>query len=323
MPPAARVRGSPLVNRLGKALFQDRYLWLLAVPAVVYYILFHYLPMYGLLIAFKDFSPFLGILRSPWVGFVWFEQFFTSIHFVRTVRNTLLLNFYGFFFNFTVPIIFALLLNEVHNSLFRRWVQTISYIPHFVSIVVVVGLINAMFNTENGLVNTVLARMGVETVPFLILPGWFRPLYIGSDIWQHFGWRAIIYLAALTAIDQEQYDAAWVDGANRWQQLRFITLPGIAPTIIILMILYVGQMMSVGFEKIPADVRPRHLRDRGRDLHVRVSARHRRRRLQLRGGGRAVQLGDQPGADPDGQPDEQAVHGDQPVVSEWPRVGGS
>ena len=250
MTPVARVRGSPRANRLAKALFQDRYLWLLAVPAVVYYILFHYLPMYGLLIAFKDFSPFLGILRSPWVGFVWFEQFFTSIHFVRTVRNTLLLNFYGFFFNFTVPIIFALLLNEVHNSLFRRWVQTISYIPHFVSIVVVVGLINAMFNTENGLVNTVMARLGMETVPFLILPGWFRPLYIGSDIWQHFGWRAIIYLAALTAIDQEQYDAAWVDGANRWQQLRFITLPGIAPTIIILMILYVGQMMSVGFEKI-------------------------------------------------------------------------
>ena len=248
--PVARVRGSPRVNRLAKTLFQDRYLWLLAVPAVVYYILFHYLPMYGLLIAFKDFSPFLGILRSPWVGFVWFEQFFTSIHFVRTVRNTLLLNFYGFFFNFTVPIIFALLLNEVHNSLFRRWVQTISYIPHFVSIVVVVGLINAMFNTENGLVNTVLGRLGMEPVPFLILPGWFRPLYIGSDIWQHFGWRAIIYLAALTAIDQEQYDAAWVDGANRWQQLRFITLPGIAPTIIILMILYVGQMMSVGFEKI-------------------------------------------------------------------------
>lgn len=250
MPPVVRVRGSPRVNRLTKALIQDRYLWLLAVPAVVYYILFHYLPMYGLLIAFKDFSPFLGILRSPWVGFVWFEQFFTSIHFVRTVRNTLLLNFYGFFFNFTVPIIFALLLNEVHNSLFRRWVQTISYIPHFVSIVVVVGLINAMFNTENGLVNTVMGRLGMEPVPFLILPGWFRPLYIGSDIWQHFGWRAIIYLAALTAIDQEQYDAAWVDGANRWQQLRFITLPGIAPTIIILMILYVGQMMSVGFEKI-------------------------------------------------------------------------
>ena len=238
------------MNRVAKALLQDRYLWLLAVPAVVYYFLFHYLPMYGLLIAFKDFSPFRGILGSPWAGLVWFEQFFTSIHFVRTVRNTLLLNFYGFFFNFTVPIIFALLLNEVHSSLFRRWVQTISYIPHFVSIVVVVGLINAMFNSENGLVNTVLGRLGMEPVPFLILPGWFRPLYIGSDIWQHFGWRAIIYLAALTAIDQEQYDAAWVDGANRWQQLRFITLPGIAPTIIILMILYVGQMMSVGFEKI-------------------------------------------------------------------------
>ena len=238
------------MNRAAKALLRDRYLWLLAVPAVVYYFLFHYLPMYGLLIAFKDFSPFLGILGSPWAGLVWFEQFFTSIHFVRTVRNTLLLNFYGFFFNFTIPIIFALLLNEVHNSLFRRWVQTISYIPHFVSIVVVVGLINAMFNSENGLVNTVLARLGMEPVPFLILPGWFRPLYVGSDIWQHFGWRAIIYLAALTAIDQEQYDAAWVDGANRWQQLRYITLPGIAPTIIILMILYVGQMMSVGFEKI-------------------------------------------------------------------------
>ena len=238
------------MNRVAKAFLQDRYLWLLAVPAVVYYFLFHYLPMYGLLIAFKDFSPFRGILGSPWAGLVWFEQFFNSIHFVRTVRNTLLLNFYGFFFNFTVPIIFALLLNEVHSSLFRRWVQTISYVPHFVSIVVVVGLINAMFNSENGLVNTVLGRLGMEPVPFLILPGWFRPLYIGSDIWQHFGWRAIIYLAALTAIDQEQYDAAWVDGANRWQQLRFITLPGIAPTIIILMILYVGQMMSVGFEKI-------------------------------------------------------------------------
>lgn len=241
---------TPALRRSAKALLQDRYLWLLAAPAVVYYFLFHYLPMYGLLIAFKDFSPFLGILGSPWAGLVWFEQFFTSIHFVRTVRNTLLLNFYGFFFNFTVPIIFALLLNEVHHSLFRRWVQTISYVPHFVSIVVVVGLINAMFNSENGLVNTVLGRLGMQPVPFLILPGWFRPLYIGSDIWQHFGWRAIIYLAALTAIDQEQYDAAWVDGANRWQQLRFITLPGIAPTIIILMILYVGQMMSVGFEKI-------------------------------------------------------------------------
>ena len=230
------------MNRLAKVLFQDRYLWLLAVPAVVYYILFHYLPMYGLLIAFKDFSPFLGILRSPWAGLVWFEQFFTSIHFVRTVRNTLLLNFYGFFFNFTVPIIFALLLNEVHNSLFRRWVQTISYIPHFVSIVVVVGLINAMFNTENGLVNTVLARLGMEPVPFLILPGWFRPLY--ATRWAMVlptaaaAWNIIITRTYLQSnIDDSIPESAKIDGANDLTIFFRIVVP-VSSTIIAVNVLF-------------------------------------------------------------------------------------
>ncbi len=233
-----------------KNIKRDKYLLLLISPVIIYYIIFHYVPIYGALIAFKDYNPGLGLSNSPWVGFKWFKQFFDSFYFWRLIRNTLLLSVYGIIFGFPIPIIFALLLNETKDGLFKRSVQTISYLPHFISLVVVVGMMVNFLSPVDGIVNMFLKSLGKEPINFMGDPGWFRFLYVGSGIWQEFGWSSIIYLAALSAIDPTLYDAAKVDGANRWQQMRHITLPGIMPTIIILLILNIGSLLSVGFEKI-------------------------------------------------------------------------
>jgi putative aldouronate transport system permease protein len=235
---------------LKKHIRRDKYLLLIIFPVIVYYILFHYLPMYGILIAFKKFYPLQGILGSPWVGFKHFEQFFNSIYFWRIMKNTLLLSFYSLFWGFPVPIIFALLLNELKDNLFKKTVQTVSYLPHFISIVVIAGMIVNFTSPIDGIINQLLGWFGVEPIHFMNESGYFRTIFISSGIWQEFGWGTIIYLAAIAGIDPQLYEAAQMDGATRWQKMRHITLPCILPTIIILLILSLSRMMDVGFEKI-------------------------------------------------------------------------
>ena len=237
-------------SSLMKKIIRDKYLLILVAPVVVYYFIFQYIPMYGALIAFKDFSPGKGILESPWVGFKWFNEFFESVYFFRLIKNTLLLSIYSLIFGFPVPIVFALLLNEVKNEKFKRTVQTISYLPHFISLVVVVGIMVNFLSPTDGIVNIILKRMDIEPVDFMGDAKWFRTIYIGSGIWQHFGWGSIIYLAALSSIDLQLYEASRIDGANRWQQMLNVTLPGIAPTVVMMLILNLGGLMNVGFEKI-------------------------------------------------------------------------
>ncbi|WP_238403166.1 ABC transporter permease [Paenibacillus mesophilus] len=219
------------------------------IPVVAYYIVFYYVPMYGLQIAFKDFSPGLGLWESPWVGFQHFESFFNSYYFWRLLRNTLLLSFYELLFGFPAPIILALLLNELRSVVFKRAVQTITYMPHFISIVVISGML-VDFLARDGLINIVLSWFGVEPIAFLGESSWFRTIFVSSNIWQSVGWGSIIYLSAMSAIDPSLYEAAKVDGASRWKQTMHITLPGIMPTVIILLILQIGTLMSVGTEKI-------------------------------------------------------------------------
>ena len=233
-----------------KNVVRDRYLLLLVLLPVLYFIIFHYVPMYGLQIAFKRYSPGRGIWGSPWVGLKWFEQFFGSYFAGRLIRNVLLLNIYSLLWGFPLPILFALLLNEVKNGIFKRVVQTISYMPHFISVVVVVGMVFSFLSVNGGIVNVMLEHLGIEPINFMSEPKWFRTIYIASGVWQSFGWGSIIYLAALSGIDTEQYEAARIDGANRIQQIVHITIPGILPTVIILLILQCGRMMSVGYEKI-------------------------------------------------------------------------
>ncbi|MCY9589731.1 sugar ABC transporter permease [Paenibacillus chitinolyticus] len=228
---------------------KNKLLYVMLLPVLLYYIVFHYAPMYGAIIAFKDFSPRLGIWGSEWVGFAHFETFFSGAYFWRTIKNTILISLNELVFGFPAPIILALLLNEVRNSVFKRTVQTVTYMPYFISLVVICGIIKD-FTASSGVINDIIAFFGGERLTLLLEPEWFRTIYVSSGIWQHIGWGTIIYLAALTGIDQEQYEAAKMDGAGRWKQMLNVTLPGLMPTIIILLILELGRMMNVGFEKI-------------------------------------------------------------------------
>ncbi len=237
------------VVTLLKALKRDRYLLLIILPTVLYFILFHYVPMYGVIIAFKKFQPLKGIWGSPWVGFQYFDQFFHSIYFWRLLRNTFLLSLYSLLWGFPAPILFALLLNELREKLFKKVVQTVSYLPHFISIVVTAGMI-VNFTSENGIVNMLVRVLGFEPIIFLNEPDWFRTIYVSSGVWQSFGWGSIIYLAAIAGINPQLYEAAEMDGARRLHKILYITLPALMPTIIILLILNVGQLMDVGFEKV-------------------------------------------------------------------------
>ncbi|MDF2650224.1 MAG: sugar transporter permease [Paenibacillus sp.] len=228
---------------------KNKLLYVMLFPVLLYYVIFHYGPMYGAIIAFKDFSPRLGIWGSDWVGFEHFQAFFTGPYFWRTIKNTVLISFYQLLFGFPAPIVLALLLNEVRHALFKRTVQTITYMPHFISLVVICGIIKD-FTVSDGVMNDIIVFFGGERTTFLLEPSFFRSVYVTSGVWQHIGWGTIIFLAALTGIDQEQYEAAKIDGAGRWKQMTNVTLPGLMPTIIILLILEVGRMMNVGFEKI-------------------------------------------------------------------------
>jgi putative aldouronate transport system permease protein len=238
------------LDRAWRIAVRDRYLILLVLPAVIYFTLFCYLPMGGTIMAFKDFRIGESIFESKWVGFRWFQEFFASPYFVRNIRNTLVLSFSLLVFSFPAPIILALLLNELRNKFYKSFVQTVSYLPYFVSLVVVVGILTNFLSVKDGIVNIALSRLGIEPIDFMASSEWFRPVYILSDIWQTCGWSSIIYLASLAAIDPQMYEAAYMDGANRWQRVIHVTLPGITSTIVMLLILRVGSIMSVGFDKI-------------------------------------------------------------------------
>lgn len=236
-------------ERLKKDIVQNKELYILAIPIILFYALFHYRPMYGAIIAFKNFSPARGIMGSPWVGLQHFETFFSSIYFNRVLINTLRISITELIFGFPAPIILALMINELRNKMFSRTIQTITYMPHFISLVVLCGMIR-QFTSDTGFITLLLSYVGFPLQTMLNNARLFVPIYVISGIWQHVGWGSIIYLAALAGIDQELYDAAKIDGAGRWNQTLYVTLPGILPTIIILFILRTGTILSVGSEKI-------------------------------------------------------------------------
>ncbi|WP_169088021.1 ABC transporter permease [Paenibacillus sp. PL91] len=238
-----------LRSKIRKDWLKNYSLYLIVSPVLLYYIIFHYMPIYGAIIAFKDFVPTKGIWGSSWVGFEHFQEFFNSYHFWRILKNTLVISLTSLVFGFPAPIILALLINEVKSRFFSRFIQTVTYMPHFISLVVVCGLI-IDFTRDTGIINTIIAFFGGDTETMLNKSGYFVPIYVSSEIWQEIGWGSIIYLAAMGSIDPQQYEAATIDGAGRWKQTLHVTLPGIAPTIIILLILKVGGILSVGYEKI-------------------------------------------------------------------------
>jgi len=225
-------------------------LHLLLLPTLLYFVVFHYVPLYGVLLAFKDYNPALGIWGSPWAGFEHFQRFFDSFYFWTLIRNTIGISLYSLAVNFPLPIILALLLNEVRHKLFRRTVQTVTYAPHFISVVVLSGMLILFLSPQNGLIGKVIVLFGGDPVSLLTRPEWFKTLYVFSGVWQEIGWWSIIYLAALAGIDPQLHEAAKMDGATIMQRIRHINLPGIRPVMVILLILSMGGMMSVGFEKI-------------------------------------------------------------------------
>ena len=245
-----KVKKKPLGLRLKKDLSNFGGAYLMGIPVLVFYVLFHYKPLFGALIAFKDYKPRRGIWGSPWVGFKHFQSFFDSFYFERLIGNTLTISLAGLLFAFPIAIIFALLINEIQNNKFKRSVQTISYMPHFISTVVICSMIR-LFVDSNGFIVAILEAVGFNIGQSLLnLPNAFVPIYVLSDIWQQTGWNCIIYLAALGGIDPELYEAARIDGANRWKQTLHVTLPGILETVVLLLILRVGSLMGVGHEKI-------------------------------------------------------------------------
>jgi putative aldouronate transport system permease protein len=233
-----------------KDILRDRWMYFLLLPGVLYFVIFKYLPMAGLVMAFQDYKPHLGLLESPWVGLKHFERFFSEPQFWMLFRNTLLLAVYNLVFFFPLPIVLALMLNEVRKEMFKRFVQTIVYLPHFVSWVVAVGIFYVLFTTEGGVVNEFIARLGMEKIPFLLSEEWFRTMIVSQSIWKEAGWGTIIFLAALSGVDLQLYEAARMDGAGRWRQLWHITLPAIRSTIVILFILRLGSFLDTGFEHI-------------------------------------------------------------------------
>ena len=237
------------VKSFWKQLKRDRQLVLMLAPVIIFFILFAYYPLYGVIIAFKDFSITKGIMGSPWVGFKYFKQFFTSPFFPRLMRNTVLISVYSLLWGFPIPILFALLINEVKSKNFKRVIQTISYLPHFISLVIVCSMVIDIFSSE-GIINDIIFGFTGKRILFLGDPKWFRTVYVASGVWQTFGWNSIIYLAAITGINPDLYEASKIDGAGRLRQIWHVTLPGIKPTIVTLLILNIGKLMSVGYEKI-------------------------------------------------------------------------
>ena len=234
--------------RLKKDFRRNKMLYLLVVPVLLFYLIFQYRPMYGALIAFKDYTPTLGVADSPWVGLDNFNRFFNSVYFNRLIKNTVLLSVYNLVFGFPAPIILALLLNEIKSKKFKSATQTVTYLPHFISLIVVTGMLRD-FSLTSGLFNDIITFFGGERSALLQNPKLYRGIYVASSIWQEVGWGSIIYLSALSSVDSELYEAAQIDGAGKWKQMLNITLPGIAPTIIIMLTMKIGTLMNMGYEK--------------------------------------------------------------------------
>lgn len=238
-------------RNIKKELYKGRYCYLLFLPVLLYFILFIYLPMFGIVIAFQDYVPSKGFLQGNWVGFKHFISFFEGVYFKKVIWNAIWLNILRTLWCFPFPVIFALMLNEMRSKWFKKSVQTISYLPHFISLVVMVGII-LDFTAERGIVNNIISIINPswERRNFMMDPGLFRSIYVGTDLWQEFGWSAVIYLAAIAGINTELYEAATVDGANRWERLIHVTIPQILPTVVITLLLNVSHMMTVGQDKI-------------------------------------------------------------------------
>ena len=230
-------------------LVRNKGIYLMFIPVILYFILFHYVPMVGAQIAFRDYFPRQGLSGSPFVGLKHFESFFGSTYFVRLIRNTLLLSFFQMLFGFPAPIILALLMNEIRCKPFKRIVQTVTYLPYFISLMVVCSLV-INFCSIDGLINDIIEFFGGERQSLLLQADKYRTIHVASGVWQNMGWNSIVYISALASIDQELYEAAVIDGAGRWKQTLHITLPGIVPTIVIMLIMRMGSIMNVGFEKV-------------------------------------------------------------------------
>lgn len=242
--------GETKFSLLRKSIKRNYLLYILLILPMMYFFLFKYVPMAGIILSFRNYVPGQSIFGENWVGFKYFSIFLTDPTFWNIFKNTILLSLLNLIIGFPIPIIFALLLNEVRNNNLKRFIQTVSYLPKFFSTVVVVALINSLLSPSTGIVNNILELFGKESIYFVNDENWFRPIYIISEIWQFTGWNAILYIAALASVDMELYEAAVIDGANRWKQTLYITIPEIMPTIVILFIMSVGYVLTVGFEKI-------------------------------------------------------------------------
>ncbi|SMY06349.1 ABC transporter permease [Flavimaricola marinus] len=247
---ARRRRKPSRMVRLGDHMKREWQLYLMLLPTILWLVIFLYKPMYGLQIAFKDYSIFRGISASPWVGFEHFHTLFNNDQFLRALRNTIIMSFYGLMFGFPVPIMLALMFNEVLNQTFKKSVQTIVYLPHFISSVIIAGIVITAFSPSAGIVNTIIGWFGVEPIYFLTKPEWFRPIFVGTGIWQEAGFQSIVYLAAIAGVSPTLYESAVVDGASRWQMIWKITVPSILPTIIIMLIIRIGNILEISFEMI-------------------------------------------------------------------------
>lgn len=236
-----------------KILYKNRFLIIMMVPVVIYYLVFCYFPMTGLYMAFTQYktgSGLLGLYTSKFVGLKWFEQFFSSPYVWRLVRNTFLLSFYSLIFGFPIPILFAIAVTQISRKGLQKVIQVSTYLPYFISTVVVCGMINNFLSPSDGIINQFLNMLGIESINFMNLPEWFRPIYVISGSWQSFGFNSIIFVAAIMGISPDLYEAMRVDGANKRQVVWHLVLPSIRPTIILLLIMTLGSMMSVGFEKV-------------------------------------------------------------------------
>ncbi|GEK05679.1 sugar ABC transporter permease [Schleiferilactobacillus harbinensis] len=233
-----------------KRLKKNWELYVLIIPTFLSFLVFSYIPMYGVLIAFKDYVPVLGIWDSPWVGFKYFQQFFSSYYFWDLIRNTIGIQVYGLVVGFPLPIILALALNEMKDGFWKKFSQTVTYAPNFISVVVMGGMIIAFLDPSTGIINHVIQALGIKPIAFMSDPKWFKTVYVLSGVWQGTGWGSVIYLAALAGVDPALHEAAIVDGASRIQRIWHINLPAIVPTMVILLIMNVGSLFSMGYEKI-------------------------------------------------------------------------
>ena len=238
-------------QRIRDRIWRDRWLYVMIIPFMVWYVFMYYLPLYGIVIAFKDYKPLLGIAKSPWVGLKHFKDFLYHNPFMwRLIRNTLLINVYSILFTFPLPIILAILFDELRSKKYKTFAQTISYMPHFISTVVVAGIVVTMLSPSAGIVNQIIEKLGFEKIYFLTKPQFFRTIYITMGAWTGVGFSSIIYTSAISSVDETLYEAATIDGATRFQKILHITLPSIIPTIAIMLITRIGGLLSVGSETI-------------------------------------------------------------------------